>query len=254
MIDQLFNKIPDNWLIENPKDGSLLVLIPQGKFLVGGFGNDEGKGKPFAVTLPAFYIALHPVTNAQYKMFVDITGHRPPDEAYWGNPVWKGKSFPSDQEANPVGCICWHDAFAYCQWAGLRLPTELEWEKAAGGLDGREYPWGNGWEEGKRCHSDKSLGDEIFCGVWQYANGCTPFGLYQAIGNVWEWCNDWFDSGAYSNYKSGDIKVPSSGTLRVLRGGSWSGESPDEVRVSDRNCQNPLIRERAYGFRCAKSL
>jgi len=212
-----------DWLIENPKDGTLLVLVPEGEFLAGV--------EKVPVRLPAYYLALHPVTNRQYKGY---------------KPEWKR------DDDHPVVDVNWDDAQGYCRWAGLRLPSELEWEKGARGIDGREYPWGEKWDDTK-CRYDKNKGREQTSGVWKYEAGCGPFGPYQMAGNVWEWCEDWYESGAYERYKKGDLEVPKNGSSRVLRGGSWFIDDTDFFRCAYRDRYRPDFRLDYYGFRCART-
>jgi formylglycine-generating enzyme len=235
-------------IIENAKDGSLLVLVPGGRFLAGCKDRNAGGGDPFEVELPAFYLGLTCVTNRQYQRFVKETGHRAPDKADYGDPVWKGGSFPPEVGDHPVVCVNWEDARGYSSWAGLRLPSELEWEKGARYLDGRKYPWGDEWEEA-RCRHSKNKGNEQTSGVWEYAVGGSEWGGYQLSGNVWEWCADWSDEKAYERYRQGDLTPPGSGTTRLVRGGSWSDDFPDTFAASNR-FTDPGIHNAVYGFRC----
>ena len=196
--------------VVNEKDGSILVPIPEGEAV---FGSPEGEGyddeRPqFRASLPEYYMGAYEVTNAQWKRFADETGYGVP---------WPNGRIPLDCEDYPVADLNWGDAAAYCEWAGLRLPSELEWEKAARGTDGRDYPWGYVWDP-TLCRNGV---DDGSAPVGSYPDGRSPYGLFDMAGNVWEWCEDWYDAGAYGYYARGDLSAPPRGEYRVLRGGSW---------------------------------
>jgi formylglycine-generating enzyme required for sulfatase activity len=223
------------------KDGAEMVLIPAGEFEMGS--NDSSGEKPMhTVYLDAFYIDKYEVTNAQYKKFIDETSHRKP--GYWKEPNY-------DAPNQPVVDVSWDDAKAYADWAGKRLPTEAEWEKAArGGLRGKSYPLGD-----TLTHDDANYDGTGGQDQWSYTSPVGSFspngyGLYDMAGNVWEWCADWYDKNYYANSPRQNPMGPSSGQYRVYRGGSWNTSNPDNIRVSNRDYEIRAFSN--IGFRCVK--
>ena len=222
--------------------GAEMVVIPAGEFLMGspeGEGDDD-EHPQHKVFVDTFYMDKYEVTNAQYKQFMDATGHKTP--GFWDDEEY-------NQPNHPVVGVDWYDAKAYCQWAGKRLPTEAEWEKAArGGLVGKKYPWGD-----NITHDDANYSDTGGKDTW---SGTSPvgsfapngYGLYDMAGNVWEWCSDWFDSGYYETSPEQNPAGPSSGPCRVLRGGSWLGIET-YLRAACRDYGDPTGADYGSGFR-----
>ena len=197
----------------NPVDGAEMVFIPAGPFSMGDdklYSN--GADRVHQVTVDGYYIYKTPVTVAMYKKFCDATGHAMPNEPSWG---W-------DKADYPIVNVTWNDAAAYCNWAGVSLPTEAQWEKAARGTDGRRYPWGNEWNPDDCRHSQSALGDAGEpVDVGSYPQGASPYGVLDMAGNVWQWCSDWYDADYFQNSPVKNPTGPSSGDGRVLKGGSW---------------------------------
>ena len=236
----------------NPKDGSRLVRIPAGEYCMGSESGTPPERPSHRVSLGSFYIAQHPVTNTQYRQFVRATGHRAPylDDARVERENWDParRAPPAGREDHPVVLVSWHDAQAYCAWAGGRLPTEAEWEGAArGGLEDKPYPWGDGINR-ELANYDNRAGTTS---VGSYPSN--PYGLYDMAGNVWEWVADWYDPRYYAASPTEDPQGPATGTVKVLRGGAWL-LFPEFCRVSYRFRNNPKFRFNLIGFRLAKSV
>ncbi|MBI3270012.1 MAG: SUMF1/EgtB/PvdO family nonheme iron enzyme [Planctomycetes bacterium] len=222
----------------------VLVDVPAGEFRMGTEkGGDDDERPEHAVEVAAFRIGRFPITNEQYHAFVDATGHRRPNTRDNGRP-------PADWRTHPVVGVSWQDSAAYCCWlseaTGLvyRLPTEAEWEKAARGTDGREYPWGNEWREGLANDASSRLRSTSPVGV--FPAGASPYGCLDMAGNVWEWCSSLYKGYLYHAH---DGRENTSATgARVLRGGAWLF-SRTNVRAACRNHHVPAFRDDDIGFR-----
>jgi formylglycine-generating enzyme required for sulfatase activity len=252
------------------------ILIPEGEFRMGSdldrdhhASSDEQPQHTLSVS--DFYIMRHPITNAQYRPFVEATGHRPPL-------FWEDGEFPADKADHPVVGVNYRDAIAFCKWAAeetdlpLRLPTEAEWEKAARGSDGRTYPWGDEWEDGI-CNTRETKSKGTTPVGHNSPQSDSPYGLTDLAGNVQEWLSNLFGDYPYDPedgrellvnnldhdqllprlWDTGCTSVPRSleagKDKSVIRGGSWR-ETKHQSRCAYRSWAAPLHRSDDTGFRC----
>jgi eukaryotic-like serine/threonine-protein kinase len=252
----------------SPVDGMAQVYVPAGEFLMGSTdaqisdavqdcvadgisqSNCEDWIEPEApqhtIYLDAYWVDRTEVTNGMYALCVANGACDPPRDrgsnnrnSYYGN---------SEYDDYPVIFVDWNDASAYCRWAGRRLPSEAEWEKAARGTDGRIYPWGNETPSGNLLNFNWNEGDTTAVG--SYPAGASPYGALDMAGNVWEWVNDWYDENFYASSPSTNPDGPASGQYRVLRGGSWVSYD-SHVRAAYRDNYGPGNSDNDVGFRCA---
>jgi len=223
-------KAGDVWIC--PTDQMPMVLVTAGEFLYGP--------EQEITTTGAFWIDMGEVTNGRYKAFIEATGHNPPSggegEAAAYN--WEGNNWPQWASArHPVTLVTREDAEAYARWAGKRLPTEQEWEKAARGLDGRLYPWGNQWDETK-CVTVNTAGGKPLPSAGKRQEGASPWGVLDMAGNVWEW--------TASPWEPGSQKA-------VIRGGSCAVAGKDFFTTIWRGACEPDLAAPNGGFRCVLS-
>ncbi|PIQ29143.1 hypothetical protein COW36_17875 [bacterium (Candidatus Blackallbacteria) CG17_big_fil_post_rev_8_21_14_2_50_48_46] len=230
-----------------------LVSIPAGPFLRGDQLNEgqDDERPARTIYIDSFSIMEHEVTQSQYMRYLLATGHKPPLHCDYGKPVWD----PEKKANYPVICVNWQEAHDYCAWAGLRLPTEAEWEKAARGPQGLRFAWGN---EAPNCDKTTFSGCKGSLGglhaVGEKPLGNSPYGLRDMTGNVWEWVSDWYDDHYYRN--SPDRNPPGPGgkgqkSTKVLRGGSFAHDEFAN-RASNRSDLPPDFRNSMTGFRCAR--
>lgn len=216
-----------------------MVYVEAGRFTMGSLDGEKDETPPHTVNLPAFYIDKYEVTHELYARFITATAHKPPVD-------WPEGRMPPKLARHPVVNVTWNDANAYAQWAGKRLPTEAEWEKAARGIDGRTYPWGNA-ATGKRAASGAD-GKERTHPVGSFPDDVSPCGAFDLAGNVWEWTADWYD--AYPG--NGELEIAFGRKYRVIRGG---GAIDYYGAISTRRCADrarsvPYATYDGLGFRC----
>jgi formylglycine-generating enzyme required for sulfatase activity len=227
--------------IDPPKG---MLLIPEGEFLRGSEHGLPDARPLRPIYLSGFWIDQFEVTNDQYRQCVQA----------------EVCSIPKDQEVfddaelgtYPVSNVTWFQARTYCHWKGQRLPTEAEWEKAARGIDGRRYPWG---DEAALAHALLKTNDPdrkrhgIFP-VGSLPDTASPYGVGDLAGNVWEWVRDWYAEDYYAMASTRNPQGPIHGTFRVLRGGDWS-QSPLELQTTYRGWDEMTYWGPMLGFRCA---
>lgn len=233
---------PYGWL---PPDGieHHMVLIPEGDFIMGSGVGDPDEQPVHVVDVDAFYLDAFHVTVEQYRACVDAGGCETPTPATLCN--WS-ESIGDD---HPINCMYWDDADTYCRWAGLRLPTEAELEKAARCTDTRTYPWGEDVDRRKANYCDG--GSMRTTPVAAYPEGVSPYGAYDMGGNVWDWVSDWYDERYYATSPPSNPQGPEGGSIRVLRGGShWFDATL--MRVANREPYHPSQTDVDIGFRCAR--
>ena len=227
-------------------DGMVQVFIPPGEFEMG---NDEGweSEKPVhIVRLKAYWIDQTEVTNAQYSLCVQAGACDPPGNS--GSFTRDDYYNALDFERYPVINVSWYDAMAYCEWAGRRLPTEAEWEKAARGVDANIYPWGADISCEQANYID-CIGDTSPVG--SFPSAASPYGALDMAGNVWEWIADWYYIGYYGDSPLDYPQGPDSGAYRVVRGGSWN-DYEWYLRTTNRYSYFPDNKRVSIGFRCAQ--
>jgi formylglycine-generating enzyme required for sulfatase activity len=233
----------------NEADGADLVWVAAGEFLRGspegkGYGDERPQRK---VSLDGYWVYKNVVTRAHYEKFCAATGKK-------FEPMWS-QSWSADPKADRnqlPAMVSWYEAADYAKWANSSLPTEAQWEKAARGTDGREYPWGNEWDPTKCVSKESTLGKQLngFLPVGSVPSGASPCGALDLAGSVWEWTADWYD---YEYYKAAPDKNPAgpaTGTYKAVRGGcAWFDERFS--RTAARFIQPPQARDwTPIGFRC----
>jgi len=216
----------------NAIDGAELVWVPAGKFLRGSKpgvgGSDERPQRE--IELDGYWIYKYPVTFGQFKQYLAATG-KPMPAMPWGQAMMLDRTVSEDRYP---ALLSWYEAAEYARWAAAALPTEAQWEKAARGTDGREYPWGDKWDPEKAVGLERTVErfQQGMAPVGSSPTGVSPFGAHDMAGNVWEWVRDWYNHDYYKNSPAQNPTGPETGVNKVLRGGVfYELEEPSTVKI-----------------------
>jgi iron(II)-dependent oxidoreductase len=220
-----------------------MVTIPAGPFVMGSDGGPGDESPAHEVDVPEYEIDQFEVTNRDFAQFIGATGYETDSQKSGSGSTWQ--KYAEGKDNHPVVKVSWNDAVAYCEWLGKRLPTEVEWEKAAKGSEGYVYPWGNDFDPQKANGKDRGIRSTTAVG--SFPEGASPYGLLDMAGNVWEWTADWYEAYPGSSYRSDYFGE----RFRVLRGGGWF-ETADFLRTTVRNANTDVAASDDIGFRCAR--
>jgi formylglycine-generating enzyme required for sulfatase activity len=222
-------------------DGMELIYVPTGDFVMGSENGAADESPKHEIYLDAFWIDKTEVTNEMYRKCIkDGTCEMPRSTLFINN---------QEFDDHPVVDVTWQDADNYCGWAGRQLPTEAQWEKAARGTDGRNYPWGNKWEDSFVNWAESRDNYRSTSPVGSFPDGASPYGALDMVGNVWEWVADWYGHDYYQFADSENPQGPINGFERAHRGGSWYDYQPN-LRAPNRDRNTPHFPDLGIGFRC----
>ena len=228
------------------EDGREMVQIPEGPFRMGGTEGDPDEAPEHQVYLSSFYIDKKEITQAEYEQFFKMTKRGKPFIPVFEDDIAK----ITNRDLPAIG-MSWPDAVAYCKWAGKRLPTEAEWEKAARGEGRRRYPWGEDLGTNRANLDGVEDGFKYLAPPGSFEAGRSPYGIYDMTGNVAEWVADTYDEHYYAKSPFRDPQGPSEGEHKVIRGGSWR-ETPHGARIAKRFQAKMWRTDSSIGFRCAR--
>ncbi|HNT36782.1 MAG TPA: formylglycine-generating enzyme family protein, partial [bacterium] len=235
------------YYLPNSQEPVALVRVPAGDFAMGSTVYTDEQ-PVHTVYLDEYWIMKYPLTVGQWRVYAQANGLAMPSEPGWGG-SYTGYMTDTNFNKYPIVNVSWNDVQAFALWSGLKLPTEAQWEKAARGTDSRRYPWGAEEPDSGGLYranlSGSGDGYAYTSPVGTYGLGVSPYGAYDMAGNVWEWCADWYSATYYSQTPPGgwvNPLGPTSGSYRVLRGGSWNNDA-GSARCSARYNGTPTVRD-----------